>query len=376
MCVGGMLLMNEGMDGTAYEGDGLVVPRSTNFGPRQEQRFHAACNDLGLDLWFRLVMQPWLIRCRQLGITEIRGHPIDPEDGAWFLRFTHQLAYREGLGELFAGDLRRAVDALEGELPEELIRLGRELAFDFGFPAHREGRLWDAEPLPFWVISAMMHIGESRDPTIGTHQSSLIHAEFLLADPGLARRRFRALSEKVWGYPEALAPTLEDKAPVAIWSQHQHVLIDSLPMCDFGFPQLVRPMAGPEDWATAEDIAGDLDLDRRLLAAVTGVEMTREEMDRVAERAFTLERVMLTRAGRARPMEEAQLASHFTLPCRDDGTRVDATGFSRLVDEYYAARGWDLALGWPQAGQLRALGLEDAIPEVEDARRRFGDDGG
>ena len=369
ICIGALVLGNTGMDGTAYQGGGVVVPPSTNFGERREQLFHAACNSLGLDLWFRIVMQPWFIRCRQLGVYKIRGYPIEPDDGSWFLRFTDQLARRDGLGDQFAEDLRRAMDELEGELPEELIRLGRELEFDFGFPAHREGRFWDEEPLPFWVISAMMHISESRDPTIGSHQSVLSLSSFVLDDSELARSRFRTVSEAVWGDPSALEPTFENKAPVAVWSQHQHMLVDSLPMCDFAFPQVVRSMRSREEWVEGEDIVGDLDLGRRLLAAVTGVEMTREEMERVAERAFTLERVMLARAGRGRPMEE-QLASHFALPCRDDGTCVDEAGFSRLLDEYYAARGWDLELGWPQEDGLRGLGLEDAIPEVAAARRR------
>ena len=68
-----------------------------------------------------------------------------------------------------------------------------------------------------------------------------------------------------------------------------------------------------------------------------GIEMSGEEMEQSAERAFTLERVMLARAGRGRPIEE-RLAFHFTLPCRDDGTRVDEAGFARLMDEYYDAR--------------------------------------
>ena len=83
------------------------------------------------------------------------------------------------------------MDELEGELPDELIMLGRELEFDFGFPAHREGRFFDGEPLPFWVISAMMHISETRDPAIGTHLSSLLHAEFFIEDSELSRRQFR-----------------------------------------------------------------------------------------------------------------------------------------------------------------------------------------
>ena len=47
------------------------------------------------------------------------------------------------------------------------------------------------------------------------------------------------------------------------------MLIDSLPLCDFAFPQLVRPMENRETWCNAEDISGDLDLDLRLFAAVS-----------------------------------------------------------------------------------------------------------
>ena len=193
-------------------------------------------------------------------------------------------------------------------------------------------------------------------------------------DRDLARRHFRALSEVVWGDPDALEPTFDRKAPVAIWSQDQHMLIDSLTLCDFGFPQLVRPMESYDEWQTATDIVGDLDLDRRLFAAVTGVEMSRAELDRAAERGFTLERLMLARAGRGRRMEET-LAPHFELPCQSDGTCVDKAGFSRLLDEYYAARGWDLEFDWPTADRLKQLGLEDTIPKLMEYRRRFADAG-
>ena len=77
---------------------------------------------------------------------------------------------------------------------------------------------------------------------------------------------------------------------------------------------------------------------------------------------------MLARAGRDRKMEEVVLAPHFKLPCRADGTLIDEEGFSGLLDEYYSARGWDLKLGWPQPKQLRELGLEDVIPEIETYR--------
>ena len=368
VCIG-PIWTGEGMPLTKYDGGGLSVPPGTNFGERREVPLHQLCNDLGLDLWFRLVMQPWFIRCQQVGILSIRGWAFEPDSPAWFEDFMHQLAHRRGLGAIFAQDLRRAMDDLEGELPEELVRLGRELEFDFGFPAHREGRFWDEEPLPFWVISAMMHASESRDPTIGTHQSALLLADYMLADRQLALRQFRLLSEKVWGYAEALEPTLENKAPVAVWAQNQHMLLDSLPLCDFAFPRLVRPMSGREEWRASEDISGDLDVDLRLLAAVTGVSFTRDDVTRIAERGVNTERALLARAGRRREMEEG-LAPHFALPCRADGTQVDATGFSRLLDEFYTARGWDLDFGWPTPERLRELGLAALVPELDRLRQR------
>ena len=72
-------------------------------------------------------------------------------------------------------------------------------------------------------------------------------------------------------------------------------------------------------------------------------------------------------------MEEKTLAPHFKLPCRADGTLIDVSGSSRLLDEYYSARGWDLDFGWPQNEQLKALGLKEVIPELNQRRRNLKD---
>jgi aldehyde:ferredoxin oxidoreductase len=370
-CIGGLAWMSDkAMEFTAYKGGGMEVPAARNFGLCEETTLHERCNSLGLDQWFRLVIQPWLIACEQHGIHDLRGYPIAPRDVFWFANFMEELAYRKGLGALFADDLRRTMDQFQGELPDDLIALGHELEFNFGFPAHREGRFWDEEPLPFWVFSAMMHISESRDPTIGTHNSSLLLAEYLIENRELARRQFRILAEKVWGYSDALEPTFENKSPVAIWSQDQHMLIDSLTLCDFAFPQLMRPIETREEWEGAEDITGDLDIDLRLLNAITGRNYTRQQLTRISARAFTLERLMLARFGRSRCMEET-LAPHFQLPCRADGTLVDSAGFARLMDEYFTTRGWDLELGWPTPETLAGLGLDGAVPELERLRAEF-----
>jgi len=348
------------MDATRYSGGGVEIPAGVDFDEGQSAWLIELCNNLGLDLYLRTTLHPWLVRCTELGVREIRGHPLAPASAAWFEGFLRQLAGREGLGALLADGMLPAADELEGELPEELITLARHQEFGFGFSAHREGRFLDEEPLPFWVVSAMMYAAESRDPTIGTHSGLLLLADAMLRDPDLARQQFRRLSAQVWGDPEALEPTFDHKAPLAVWAQNQHMVIDSLPLCDFAFPPVLRPLANWEEFAAADDLAGDLDLDRRLLAAVTGRDYTRAELDLIAERAINLERLLLLQAGRDRKLEDG-LAWHFRLPCRADGTWIDEAGFSRLIDEFYAARGWDRERGRPLPETLARLGLASEL---------------
>ncbi len=212
----------------------------------------------------------------------------------------------------------------------------------------------------------MMYASESRDPTIGTHQSALLLADFVLDDPQSWRAASSApLSEKVWGYPEAFEPTFENKAPVADLEPapaHADRLAADvrlrLPAADALTSRAAkngrrrRTSAATWTWTCG------------CFAAVTGVDADRDELTRIAERAFTLERLMLARAGRGRPMEEA-LAPHFTaaLPRRWHAASTPPAS-ARLLDEYYAARGWDLKNGWPTEAKLRELGLDFAVEEL------------
>ena len=357
-CIG--TLWGSGMADTQYSGGGVEIPPGRDFSGPESAALHELCNSLGLDLFLRVTLQPWLIRCTQLGVREIRGHWLAPDDAEWFAGFLRQMATREGLGAVFADGLIRAVDKLASDLPAELIRMAREQEFAFGFVAQREGRFLDEEPLPYWVMSAMMYASESRNPTIGSHSSLLHLAEVMLYDREVAMPQLRKLAAEVWGDPEVVEPTFDRKMTATIWAQDQHMLIDSLPLCDFAFPRMFRDFEGWPEFTSADQVAGDLDLDQRLLAAVTGESYSRAELTAVAKRGFTLERCLLARAGRDRRLEEG-LAPHFELPCRADGTAIDRTGFLRLLDEYYAARGWDEEHGWPRTETLAALGLAELV---------------
>jgi len=365
-CIGGVYVATADdpmYETSMYESDRLKIPSGKAFGPIDGVRVHSTTNDLGLDLWLLLTLQPWLLKCLEEGVDTIRGTPLDPADPDWFIEMLKGMAYREGLGGLFSDGLRRAADDLEGELPASLIEAARSLEFAYGFPAHREGRLWDPEPLPYWVFSMLMYASESRDPTIGTHSACLHLANIYLKDGELALKKFRALSKQLWGNEQALEPNFECVAPVAIWAQHQHIMIDSLTLCDFAFPRTVGGFRNADEWYACPDTDPDIEIGARLLSACTGVDYTNEELESIGERVFNLERAMLAEFGRDRQVD-ASIEPHFELPCKTDGTYLDKALFDELMDSYYQYRGWDVERGWPTREKLEELGLGDVADRL------------
>jgi aldehyde:ferredoxin oxidoreductase len=213
-----------------------------------------------------------------------------------------------------------------------------------------------------------MYLSETRDPTIGTHALMLL-AEIQLAQKEKALKKFRSIAEDVWKNPDALEPNFdfESKVPVAIWSQRMHQLNDSLPLCDMAFPSMMKRHDNVQDWDEDDKVTFDQDVYHRMLNAVTGGAFSLDDLFTAADRAFSIERCLLARAGRSRRHEE-RLASHFELPCRDDGTRLTESAFSKMMDAYYSARGWDLQDGWPLSETLVELGLQDVAADLGDLR--------
>ena len=365
-CIGGIYIGSGDdlvCDYSEYESDMLSTPSCRRFVLGDGIRVHSTANSLGLDLWLLVTLQPWFLRCLEEGVKEIRGTVLQPTDPDWFIEMLDGLARRQGFGGLFSDGLRRAADEVEDELPSNLIETARSLEFAFGFPAHREGRLWDPEPLPYWVFSMLMYASESRDPTIGTHSSCFLLAELFIKYEAVALRKFRRLSKQLWDNDQGLEPNYECVTPVAAWAQHQHIAIDSLPLCDFVFPRTIGKFRNEEEWLASPDTDPDIELGSRLLSACTGVDYTDQELEFIGERVFNLERAMLAEFGRDRQVD-ASIEPHFELPCKTDGTCLDETLFHELLDEYYTYRGWDLKKGWPTREKLVELGLEDVADRL------------
>ncbi len=136
----------------------------------------------------------------------------------------------------------------------------------------------------------------------------------------------------------------DGKPEFAVKSQHFTAVDDSLVLCRFtserGFGLYVD-----EPYA-------------RMVRAVTGWDMTAEELERVGERVINLERLFNVREG-VRRQDDALPWRVMHEPIPDGpsaGAHCPPEELGLMLDRYYALRGWD-GDGVPTPARLSALGL-------------------
>ena len=150
--------------------------------------------------------------------------------------------------------------------------------------------------------------------------------------------RAYTVSAEIIGIPESVDPrTTEGKAGLAIAFQNVSTAVDATGLCRF----LIFG-------TTLERI-------RPILTAATGIDLDDEELVRVGERIWNLERVWNMRAGFT--------AADDTLPKRileeaipSGPAQGEVNRLSEMLPDYYRARGWSAA-GEPSADKLRELGI-------------------
>ena len=100
-----------------------------------------------------------------------------------------------------------------------------------------------------------------------------------------------------------------------------------------------------------------------LMEAVTGLESTPKEIERVGERMNNLARLFNAREGMTR--EDDNLPERITTePIKEGASKgnfISKDDLNLMLDEYYTARGWDIKTGSPTREKLEELGLGYAI---------------
>ena len=331
-------------------------------------------------------MVPWLIACQKAGlISEINGLAMDWQSPAFWAEFLRAIAYREGLGDVLAEGGWAAARALH--LGEDLAR-GRYPAW--GHTAHCDGREGSKLTFPFWLVSALQWLSDTRDPFNSGHgylwaADATERAAGLNSDTerAAALDQIRAIGQRVYRSPDAVDPYsgYNGKAYAGYYQTLRSLIKDCVPV-DTHFPLIHRDNA-PDGYWRLRDIEGlgeieGPSIEYHLFAAGTGVTWSEEEFVRATERVCTLERALQVRHwARDRETDEMVLpyfeqTELYQSPFLEKRYGLEREQFKPVVDEFYALHGWDAETGWPTRERLRELDLEDVYePMVAGALQRM-----
>ncbi|MCP4715978.1 MAG: hypothetical protein GY868_12750, partial [Deltaproteobacteria bacterium] len=284
---------------------------------------------------------------------------------------------RDGIGDLLAEGAARAAAGL-GPQAEELAR---GIVTRSGFHAH------EYNPR-YFLTNAALYATESTSPLNQLHEVIFPMMRWVMwyaSDGSMSRgstEAMRTMAQKFWGRADAADfSTAVGKGEVAKLIQDRNFAKENLVACDFLYPMMTAE--------GSETYVGDPELEHRLLAAVTGIDLSETEYYRTGETAFNLQRAIQCCEGRRGRADDTINEINFTegietdegffgvwnpefmLPGSGDepisrkGAVVGREEFSAMMDEYYACRGWDAATGLQTSAGLRALGLTDVVSALE-----------
>jgi aldehyde:ferredoxin oxidoreductase len=271
-------------------------------------RANDLCDLLGLDTITMGVTLAFLAEALERGWVSAAELGVPFGWGNWegMLRLIEQTAAREGFGDLLAEGSWRLAESLHPEATRSVYAVKR-----LELPAHSARALKG------------LSIGYATATRGGSHHDTRPTPQY--------------------------APTFDKRSPdgkpeFAVRSQHFTAVGDSLVICRFtserGYGLYVE-----EPYA-------------RMVRAITGWDVTVEELERIGERVINLERAFNVREGVRRAADVLPWrVMHEPIPDGPSaGMFCPPEELGAMLDRYYALRGWD-AEGVPTRERLAALGL-------------------
>jgi hypothetical protein len=354
-------------------------------------------NRYGLNQFDLLMgMVPWLIACQKAGlVSELNGQTMDWNSPHFWAEFLRLVAHREGIGDALAEGGWAAARTLH--LGEDLVQTRYA---GWGYPGHWDGHdVSSFSPFPYWLPPALQWLSAVRDPIASGH--GYLHTTEPIRNTLRQRPeeewpaavdRALAAGERAYGDADALNPYAGYKAKA--YPAHFHtlrsVIKDCVPVDDMMFPLIATDQTAEGYWSFQDiegvgDIEG-LSMEYQLFRAGTGLDWSEEELDRAAERVYTLERALQVRHwARDREMDEMVLPyfereEAYQNPLLEKRYGLDRERFTSVMDEFYELKGWSMETGWPSEERLRSLGLLDVhepmVRGAAKARERLEESGG
>jgi aldehyde:ferredoxin oxidoreductase len=352
------------------------------YGDWNEIVVHAAqlCQSYGLDTFVLEPMIAWLGKCYQQGILreEETGIPLSKIGSPEFIEtLLRKISLREGFGDILAQGTIKAAEVV-GKGAKELI--GDSITTKANDLAMYDPRLF--------ITNGLLYATEPRKPIQELHEVGMpMHEWAGLQGVGtvtegqfpdlVSSDDIVAIAEKFWGSQAAGdLSTYEGKALAAKQIQDRTYAKESLILCDFLWP--ITFIRG------AEGHRGDPTMESQVFSAVTGKETDEEELNRLGERIFNLQRAIHLREGWGGRQGDTLLDAFYKIPIDSvrfnpdclvpgkggqpfslKGTVVDTEKFEKMKSEYYELRGWDITSGLPTMTKLQELELADVASDLE-----------
>ena len=239
---------------------------------------------------------------------------------------------------------------------QAMVKLISEMAFRQGLGATlADGVKAAAAKIGKGAEKYAMHVKGLELPGYDVRGAKAHGLNYATAYTGADHNRGYAFQE-IFGIPvpEAVDRFItEGKGKLTKWNQDIRTATCDCPtMCAF-----LLDMAFP---ATAAQNAADM------LNAVTALNFTAEDVEKVGERVNNLARAFNVREGFTRD-DDSLPERILTEPLKDGNSKghfISKAELNQMLDEYYAERGWN-AQGVPSRQKLQELGLENAIAELE-----------
>ena len=279
------------------------------------------CNRLGLDAISTSEVIAWSMECAERGLLDREaadGLELSFGNGETVLALIERIANRQGFGDVLADGVRAAAERLD---------LGRDLAM------HGKGlELFQAD------VRAMKAYG------LGNAVASR-GADHLRSEPWFELSGDREAGARRYGIAEtADRLAWRGKGLVVKEYEERAAIADALGICKNVYNNMEAL-----DWdETAE-----------MLSAAVGIDWTGEDVRRTGERIVNAERMINARfgIGRADDTLPPRFLDEPAVPS-DSPSAGSVVELGPMLDEYYAARGWDVETGLPTGEKLAELGLE------------------
>lgn len=312
------------------------------------------CNRSGIDTITTSELVAWCMECYELGILsreDLDGIDLQWGDGRAMLALVEKIAKNEGVGRLLSGGVRRAA---------EQVGHGSEQ-----FAMHIKGlEIFQGEPRGIKAYG-LGNVVSSRG---ADHLRSEPFFE-LLNDPELGRQRF--------GTPESsMRLEWKGKGRVVKFFEHWSALADSLNLCKNTIVNMeTLPFGDCAEMLTALtglDFGG---AGREAVGQVVAVEegpgleavgLEGAAVEAACERIIHVERAFNIREGMSRKDDTIPARFREPLPPESKASAGSVFELEPMLDEYYQARGWDKATGWPSRAKFESLGLGDVADRLED----------